>query len=148
MTRGPNRTTKRSDVYDVMGSRTKEPWTTKELANELPVGTDTTYKRLRELETLDKIKTKKVGARARIWWIPTPMEDTGAAERVTGERETVVMNAMTGRDDASNAWTTSELEDETGVDSDTLYHVLRGMEDDGVIASKKVGSRARVWWPL
>ena len=46
----------------------REPWTVKEIANEIGCGESTVYNRLRELKTQGRVKTKEVGASARIWW--------------------------------------------------------------------------------
>ncbi|WP_435158586.1 bacterio-opsin activator domain-containing protein [Haladaptatus sp. DFWS20] len=46
----------------------KEPWTTPEVAESLGLGRRSTYARLERLVEHNKIKTKKVGANARVWW--------------------------------------------------------------------------------
>lgn len=46
----------------------REPWTVKELAEELECGESTVYNRLRELKTQSRVRTKSVGASARVWW--------------------------------------------------------------------------------
>ncbi len=44
------------------------PWTTPEVAESLDLGRRSTYARLERLVEQNKIKTKKVGANARVWW--------------------------------------------------------------------------------
>lgn len=150
MGRGPDRNVTREDVIEQMRSRSDPrcPWTASDLADELPCSSDTVYNRLRELETLGRIRTKKVGARARIWWVPrtdvTPAQPNIAA---TSAIDSAVMDAMARRDDAAEPWTTSELEAETGHGSDSIYNRLRELQKRGFVDSAKAGSRARVWWP-
>jgi len=145
MTRGPSRSLTRNDVFDLMSDRTDEPWTSTELAEELPVSSDTVYNRLRELETQERIRTKKVGGRARIWWVPaerTTSVDTQSATTTQGR----IIETMAERTDAGNAWTTSELADQLPQSADSLYHHLRDLDEAGMLESKSVGSRAKVWW--
>lgn len=53
----------------------REPWTSKEIAEHLPCSADTVYNRLRELHSQGKVRTKKVGSRARVWWLPPSMDE-------------------------------------------------------------------------
>lgn len=46
------------------------PRTTPEVATELDCGRRATHKRLQHLVDLDELRTKKVGASARVWWLP------------------------------------------------------------------------------
>lgn len=150
MGRGPDREVTRSDVLDAMRSRSdpRHPWTASELQDEIGCSSGTVYNRLRELDTQGRIETKKVGARARIWWIPNTDAtiDTGDTERVTPGLDTELLETMASRVDVCEPWTTSELEDTTGRDKNTIYNHLRELEDSGYVASTKVGARARVWW--
>jgi len=50
------------------------PRTTSEIANELDLGRRSTYDRLERLVAQDRLRTKKVGANARVWWRP-PADD-------------------------------------------------------------------------
>lgn len=150
MVRGPSRDVTRDDVLSVMQSEgeNRRPWTASDLAEHLPCSSDTVYNRLRELETLGHIQTKKVGARARIWWIPdtetTPeLPDTSDWQ---SDIDPVLVNAMQSRTDSAESWTTAELEHETGHGQDTIYNRLRVLEERGHVKSAKAGSRARVWW--
>lgn len=150
MARGPSRGVTRKDVLEAMQSRgePRRPWTASDLADDLPCSPDTVYNRLRELETLGHIKTKKVGAHARIWWIPET--DNGpevpADLGTLSEKNRTLVNAMASRSDYAEAWTTSELSEVTPHDQDSIYNYLRSLEDDGHVRSAKAGSRARVWW--
>ncbi|WP_121743586.1 PAS domain-containing protein [Natronorubrum halophilum] len=48
-----------------------EPFTTPEVADALNTARRTVYKRLEKLVNRGDLKTKKVGANARVWWKPT-----------------------------------------------------------------------------
>ncbi len=146
MTRGPSRTVTRQDIYDVMLDRSGEPYSASELAESLPVSKDTVYNRLRELETLERIKTKKVGGRARIWWIP--VDAVYSKDVTTGQntKEGRILEQMASRSDPGDAWTTSELADKLGESANNLYHYMRDLENAGKVRSKRVGARAKVWW--
>jgi predicted ArsR family transcriptional regulator len=45
--------------------------TTSELAGKLPYGQDGVRRRLKELQERGAVKSRKVGARATVWWITT-----------------------------------------------------------------------------
>ena len=63
------------DAFDEAGT----PQTTPEVAAQLDLGRRTTYARLERLVEAGRLKTKKVGASARVWWQPTLSADaTGA----------------------------------------------------------------------
>jgi PAS domain S-box-containing protein len=47
-----------------------EPLTTPEVADRLDIGRRTAYARLDRLADSDWLETKKVGANARVWWVP------------------------------------------------------------------------------
>jgi len=54
---------------------TGEPRTATEVADPLDLGRRSTYERLERLVEHGRIKTKKVGASARVWWRPPPAAD-------------------------------------------------------------------------
>jgi Fe2+ or Zn2+ uptake regulation protein len=73
MKSGPERTVKREEVLDVMLDNKDdeyEPWTVMELDDFFDANAESIRRRLKELQELGKVKTKKVGSRARVWWIP------------------------------------------------------------------------------
>jgi predicted ArsR family transcriptional regulator len=47
------------------------PLTAQEVADELDCSRRTALRRLKDLEKADKIKSKKVGGRSRVWWNPS-----------------------------------------------------------------------------
>jgi hypothetical protein len=65
-------------VLDAFSGRgdSHEPLTTREVATDLDCSRRTAYNKLDALASRGDLKTKKVGARGRVWWIP----DGGAGE--------------------------------------------------------------------
>lgn len=57
------------------GSERGTPLTTTEVADQLNIGRRSTYNRLDRLVDHGHLKTKKVGARGRIWWHPHPDDE-------------------------------------------------------------------------
>ncbi|WP_277555247.1 bacterio-opsin activator domain-containing protein [Halobaculum limi] len=55
--------------------RRGQPLTTTEIAANLGVGRRGTYDRLRRLEAVGRIESKKVGSGGRVWWRPVADED-------------------------------------------------------------------------
>ena len=60
------------DGFDEAGT----PLTTSEVADRLDLGRRSTYERLDRLTEADRLRSKKVGASARVWW--RPPDDTAA----------------------------------------------------------------------
>lgn len=46
------------------------PLTAQDIAEDLDCSRPTALRRLNELHDEEEIKTKKVGARGRVWWLP------------------------------------------------------------------------------
>jgi PAS domain S-box-containing protein len=67
-------------VFDVAG----DPWTTTEVADNVDLSRRTAYNRLERLVEHNQLKTKKVGASGRVWWLP----QTAAEESGDGDTET------------------------------------------------------------
>jgi HTH-type transcriptional regulator, bacterioopsin transcriptional activator and related proteins len=61
------------DVFT--GPERETPLTTTEVADQLNIGRRSTYNRLDRLVDHGHLKTKKVGARGRIWWHPHPDDE-------------------------------------------------------------------------
>ncbi|MFC7131813.1 MULTISPECIES: helix-turn-helix domain-containing protein [Salinibaculum] len=61
-----------SDVTQIFEARTDyaEPLTASEIAEELGCSRRTALNKLHELEDGTDLKSKKVGGRSRVWWIP------------------------------------------------------------------------------
>ncbi|AGB37153.1 bacterio-opsin activator domain-containing protein [Natronococcus occultus] len=62
-------------VFDGSG----EPRTTTEVAERLELGRRSVYARLERLAERDQLRTKRVGASARVWWLPPEGDSTEAA---------------------------------------------------------------------
>lgn len=74
---GRKRAVRRTEVLDEMRSRGgSEPWTATELADTFDVTNPTIYDRLAELRELGLVDSKRVGSRARVWWVTADGEDT------------------------------------------------------------------------
>ncbi len=60
------------DVFAVFKSREDyaEPLTAREIAAELDCSRRTALNKLHELEDQTDLRSKKVGGRSRVWWIP------------------------------------------------------------------------------
>jgi MarR-like DNA-binding transcriptional regulator SgrR of sgrS sRNA len=61
-----------SDVTNVFEARDDyaEPLTASEIADELGCSRRTALNKLHELQEDTDLKSKKVGGRSRVWWIP------------------------------------------------------------------------------
>lgn len=70
-----------ADVLDVFRDRGHEPLTATEVAGTLDCNRKTAYNKLRELADDDRIATKKVGARGRVWWVPDSAPDADTVLR-------------------------------------------------------------------
>jgi len=70
--------------------RPSEPLTTPEVANSLDAARRTVYKRLEKLASSGELKTKKVGANARVWWRSHP--DEGSSVNATNTHATPTLS--------------------------------------------------------
>lgn len=61
-----------SDVTDIFEARDDyaEPLTASEIADELGCSRRTALNKLHKLQEDTDLKSKKVGGRSRVWWIP------------------------------------------------------------------------------
>ncbi|ELY58218.1 putative PAS/PAC sensor protein [Natronococcus amylolyticus DSM 10524] len=84
-------------VFDGSG----EPRTTPEVAERLELGRRSTYDRLERLAERECLKTKKVGANARVWWQPA----TGGVTKANSEElEEVVTRISDGFFAVDDEW--------------------------------------------
>ena len=51
-----------------------EPLTAPEIADALGCSRSTALNKLRQLDERDDVRSKKVGGRSRVWWVPTTDE--------------------------------------------------------------------------
>lgn len=74
------RETTDADVLDVFSDRddTAEPLSTTDVAERLDCPRRTAYNKLSSLSERGQVRTKRVGARARVWWLPA--DESGAEE--------------------------------------------------------------------
>jgi biotin operon repressor len=82
---GRNPATTPEDVLDVFEDRADhgEPFTAPELADRLNCSRRTALNKLHDLEDGDAVRSKKVGGRAKVWWLPIPERPTDAVRRET-----------------------------------------------------------------
>ncbi len=52
-----------------------EPLTSGEVADEVDIARRTAYKKLDELAERGELRSKQVGSKGRVWWIPDPVGD-------------------------------------------------------------------------
>ena len=73
---GPEPKVTPSDISGVLMDRddTCEPVTAPEVADLLDVSRRTALNVLHDMEDQDEIASKKVGGRARVWWLPNTTE--------------------------------------------------------------------------
>ncbi|MFC4552112.1 MULTISPECIES: PAS domain-containing protein [Halorussus] len=98
-----------------------EPVTASEVAAELDCSRRTAYNKLAELADRDEVRSKKVGARSRVWWLP--------ADRASPEDRTPVADALADEvaldgafaDEAAREQFETELAEVFGRISDAFY---------------------------
>lgn len=73
MTEGPGRRPQITDseILAVFGASSEPVLTTKEVASQFDITHRGVRDRLEALEEEGRLKSKKVGARAKVWWDPT-----------------------------------------------------------------------------
>lgn len=153
MTRGPDRKVTRAQVYDKM--QPGLPHTPSQLSEHFDCHPDTVYDRLTELYELDKIETKQVGGRSRVWWIPQP-DDSIDLDSIThdmieyggdnGERDynifRVLAEAKRKNEPVTSKYVSREIDETQGI----TYNRLRSLTERGYVKSLKCGSTSMVWW--
>lgn len=71
------------------------------------------------------------------------MAESGPARRITPED---VLDVFRARDQPNEPLTATEVADALGCSRRTALDRLHDLAEQGEVASKKVGARARVWW--
>lgn len=145
---GPERKVKRSEVLDLF--ELGQPETASTLAEDLPCHQDTVFNRLKELYELEKVKTKKPGGRARVWWIPDP-ERSVDAEMIndsdyTSAKDPKILRELAKASESCEPITSVEISEQIDETKDSCYNRLRVMDKRGLIESLKAGSTSKVWW--
>ena len=99
------------DVVTATGDAS-EPLTTNEVTERLDVGRRSTYERLKRLVDQERLRTKKVGARGRVWWRPPSAKaasETGDGAQRPPVRPNVEFRALV---DAVEEYAISQLDEE------------------------------------
>lgn len=150
MVRGPNRTLERSDVFELFEPGTPETASTLADRDEISVHQDTVYNRLKELYELDKIDSKKVGGRARVWWVHDPDRsvdpDSIEDSNYQSKKDPDILRALAEVAESCEPITSMEVSEMVGESKDSCYNRLRAMDERGLIESLKAGATSKVWW--
>ncbi len=147
MTRGPERTVKRTDVLNAM--QPGVVYTAGSLTAKFDASKDPTYHRLRELGSLGKINTKQTGGRARIWWKPHIQSiDTSFINQMSfrSDLDPYILTKLGTYNEKSEPLTSGELSDMLDSPQDSIYSRLKRLESENLIKSAKVGGNSVVWW--
>jgi hypothetical protein len=98
-----------------------EPLTAPELADRLNCSRRTALNKLHDLEDSQRVASKKVGGRSKVWWRPIPRDqnhrESGSPERADSGTESGTSGAQTGARDTDNA--PPEAAHSDGFDRDT-----------------------------
>lgn len=73
----------------------------------------------------------------------TSMGTPGRSEIYTAE---AVLSVFNERADPHEPLTSSEISEELDCSRQTAYNRLQELTEEGVLNTKKVGARSRVWW--
>lgn len=78
---GPNKRYTESDVLALFeqGSNPHEPHTATEVSEKIGCSRATAYNLLTELADEEMLDSKKVGASARVWWLPSTEQNESQA---------------------------------------------------------------------
>lgn len=152
MVRGPDRTLKRKDVLPLFEPGAPETASTLADRDGISVHQDTVYNRLKELYEIDKIDSKKVGGRARVWWIPDPERSVDPTlideDNYQSAKDPKILRALAraSAEDSQTPMTSMEISEEVDETKDSCYNRLRVMDERGLIESLKAGATSKVWW--
>jgi PAS domain S-box-containing protein len=123
-----------------------EPLTATEVSAALECTRRTAYDRLQALADRGDLETKKVGARGRVWWRPSPLrrpDGAGADSRSTATGDPVSSTAGTTEAptpaDADEPADTSQQAFESLVDAVTEYAIFT-LDPDGRVTSWNQGA--------
>jgi DNA-binding Lrp family transcriptional regulator len=67
---GPNPNDTNQDILNVFEETTDPVLSTVEVASEITIGRRATYNRLKNLEKAGKLRSKTVGGKSTVWWLP------------------------------------------------------------------------------
>lgn len=97
--------------------------TASEIAEEVPIGKRAVLDRLNDLDEQDAVESKRVGARARVWWSTTSLP-SGSNEPVNDDIEDLAQAAI---DDLEKSWTGNALD----VRIDALAAAYQYLREEG-----------------
>lgn len=150
MTRGPDRALERSDVLKLFDPGTPETASTLADRDGIDVHQDTVYNRLKELYEIEKIDSKKVGGRARVWWIHDPDRsvdpDAIDESNYRSKKDPKILRVLAEVAETCEPITSMEVSERVGESKDSCYNRLRAMDEGGLIESLKAGATSKVWW--
>lgn len=149
--RGPDRKVKRKEVLDLFEPGRVETSSTLAERSEMDVHPDTIYNRLKELYELDEINTKKVGGRARVWWVHDPTRDVDPTginnEDWRSSKDPKILRELARVSSENTPLTSMEISNRVGETKDSCYNRLRALDEKyDVIESVKAGATSKVWW--
>ena len=147
MTRGPQRTVKRTDVLDKMTPGVI--YTAGGIADQFEASKDTVYHRLRELAEIDNIATKQTGGRARVWW--TPLEQSIDASFIgeksfRSDKDPKILELLVEYGQRGEPVTSGELAAQLEEPQDSIYARLNRLQEQDLVKSGRVGGNSVVWW--
>ncbi|WP_424004920.1 PAS domain S-box protein (plasmid) [Haloarcula salina] len=117
------------------------PLTTNEVAERLDLGRRSTYDRLDRLADSERLRTKKVGANARVWWLP--ISDDSRTDGLAGESDTTQEIEATDTTDlrrADQAQTRRDWQFRSLVEATEEYAIFL-LDSDGRIQTWNEGAR-------
>ena len=137
-----------NDTIEALETASPEPLTNKEVAKRVGYSKPTAHNRLHELADDGVVLTKKVGAKARVWWVDAETPSPEVQETVTDaiahptrrELAQALLNAH------PEPLTNKELADQAGCSKSTVQHYRDELADEAHVFTKKAGAKARVWW--
>lgn len=149
MVRGPERTIKRTDVKDEFTPGLPETAST--LARAFDCHPDTVMNRAKELAELGEVRTKKLGARARVYWIPAPDKTVDASliedSMFRSAKDPGILRVMAEYlNDDTEPVTSGEIAEAVDDSQDIIYNRLSKLDERGWVDSMKAGSTSKVWW--
>lgn len=149
MVRGPERTVRRTEVYDQFTPGIPE--TSNTLAEHFDCHYDTIRNRAKELAKVGKVRTKKLGARARIYWIPAPDKTVDPSlvddDMFRSAKDPGILRTLaTYMNEDTEPATSGEIAEHVDDSQDLIYNRLRKLDNRGWVESLKAGSTSKVWW--
>ncbi|TYL38011.1 hypothetical protein CV102_14970 [Natronococcus pandeyae] len=118
-------------VFDTLDSP-GTPFTTTEIADEFDCTASTIYTKLEILVNDDRLETKKIGAKDRVWWRPPERSTTGSTESAHSGSSAATSRL---RDRANSSQTSMPLgrESHHNVIFNTTFQFIGLLEPDGTL---------------